>query len=163
MCRYAELSDCRRRFLLQYFGEALLEPCGRCDNCDAGRSTVTDHGDQALPAGRDRSAGKSRFNNAYPADYAYGPGEIISCSNSDPPSSTELALLRVRPQPLISTYPIASSAFRILLELKLWNLRHRMTLQYLDRIHCVFLCTIRGLPFVAHRFDNEHGVSTVPR
>jgi ATP-dependent DNA helicase RecQ len=38
MRRYAELTDCRRRFLLQYFGQEATEPCGRCDNCDAGRS-----------------------------------------------------------------------------------------------------------------------------
>jgi ATP-dependent DNA helicase RecQ len=38
MRRYAELADCRRRFLLQYFGQDQVEPCGRCDNCDAGRS-----------------------------------------------------------------------------------------------------------------------------
>jgi ATP-dependent DNA helicase RecQ len=41
MRRYAELTNCRRRFLLQYFGEAVGEPCGRCDNCDAGRSAPT--------------------------------------------------------------------------------------------------------------------------
>jgi ATP-dependent DNA helicase RecQ len=38
MRRYAELADCRRRFLLLYFGQDQAEPCGRCDNCDAGRS-----------------------------------------------------------------------------------------------------------------------------
>jgi ATP-dependent DNA helicase RecQ len=45
MRRYAELTDCRRRFLLRYFGQGMDDPCGRCDNCDAGRSA---------PAGRDR-------------------------------------------------------------------------------------------------------------
>jgi ATP-dependent DNA helicase RecQ len=35
---YAELRDCRRRFLLEYFGDELPEPCGFCDNCDAGIS-----------------------------------------------------------------------------------------------------------------------------
>jgi ATP-dependent DNA helicase RecQ len=38
MRRYAEMTDCRRRFLLRYFGEAVSEMCGACDNCDAGRS-----------------------------------------------------------------------------------------------------------------------------
>lgn len=38
MRRFAEMTDCRRRFLLRYFGEAVTEMCGACDNCDAGRS-----------------------------------------------------------------------------------------------------------------------------
>ncbi len=38
MRHYAEMTDCRRRFLLQYFGEAVSRACGHCDNCDAGRS-----------------------------------------------------------------------------------------------------------------------------
>jgi ATP-dependent DNA helicase RecQ len=40
MRRYAEMTDCRRRFLLQYFGEAVSRACGHCDNCEAGRSTL---------------------------------------------------------------------------------------------------------------------------
>jgi len=35
---YAETTDCRRRLLLAYFGEQHGDPCGHCDNCDAGRS-----------------------------------------------------------------------------------------------------------------------------
>ena len=38
MRRYAEMTDCRRRFLLQYFGEQVTEACGHCDNCEAGQS-----------------------------------------------------------------------------------------------------------------------------
>ena len=37
---YAEALDCRRRHLLSYFGEDLAEPCGYCDNCDAGTVPV---------------------------------------------------------------------------------------------------------------------------
>lgn len=33
---YAELDECRRAYILNYFGEATDEPCGFCDNCDAG-------------------------------------------------------------------------------------------------------------------------------
>ncbi|GAB2993702.1 ATP-dependent DNA helicase RecQ [Amycolatopsis acidiphila] len=36
MRQYAETQSCRRQFLLGYFGEALDEPCGNCDTCDAG-------------------------------------------------------------------------------------------------------------------------------
>jgi ATP-dependent DNA helicase RecQ len=37
MRAYAEVHDCRREFLLNYFGEAYTPPCGNCDNCEAGR------------------------------------------------------------------------------------------------------------------------------
>lgn len=33
---YAESTDCRRAHLLAYFGEKVLEPCAKCDNCDGG-------------------------------------------------------------------------------------------------------------------------------
>jgi ATP-dependent DNA helicase RecQ len=41
---YAEVRDCRRRFLLNYFGEELPEPCGFCDNCKTGHSYEVDTG-----------------------------------------------------------------------------------------------------------------------
>ena len=31
------MRDCRRTYLLSYFGECLSEPCQHCDNCDEGR------------------------------------------------------------------------------------------------------------------------------
>lgn len=51
MRRYAELTDCRRRFLLRYFGQGADDPCGRCDNCDAGLSTPASHSRDAFAAG----------------------------------------------------------------------------------------------------------------
>ncbi|MDP9384877.1 MAG: ATP-dependent DNA helicase [Actinomycetota bacterium] len=35
---YAETTECRRAFILSYFGEPYDPPCGNCDNCDAGLS-----------------------------------------------------------------------------------------------------------------------------
>ena len=43
MRAYAETDGCRRGFLLSYFGEPFTPPCGRCDNCEAGR------GEAAVP------------------------------------------------------------------------------------------------------------------
>ena len=34
MRQYAETGDCRRRFLLNYFGEDAPDMCGYCDNCE---------------------------------------------------------------------------------------------------------------------------------
>jgi ATP-dependent DNA helicase RecQ len=37
---YAETAGCRRQYLLGYFGELLDDPCGHCDQCDAGVSAL---------------------------------------------------------------------------------------------------------------------------
>lgn len=34
---YAEADDCRRAYLLNYFGDVYDAPCDACDNCEAGR------------------------------------------------------------------------------------------------------------------------------
>jgi ATP-dependent DNA helicase RecQ len=44
---YAETTECRRQFLLGYFGEQLEQPCGYCDNCDAGLSHELSHDDDS--------------------------------------------------------------------------------------------------------------------
>lgn len=42
---YAEVKDCRRAYLLNYFGEAYESPCNHCDNCQAGIAVDDEHGD----------------------------------------------------------------------------------------------------------------------
>lgn len=46
---YAELTDCRREYLLNYFGEEMNDPCGFCDNCDAGLSVEEDEENVPFP------------------------------------------------------------------------------------------------------------------
>jgi ATP-dependent DNA helicase RecQ len=42
MRAYAETAQCRRQFLLGYFGEESSELCGQCDNCTLGLAAATD-------------------------------------------------------------------------------------------------------------------------
>ena len=45
MLQYAEIHSCRRRFILNYFGEDYdAEGCGACDNCLRGRRSQTSSG-----------------------------------------------------------------------------------------------------------------------
>jgi ATP-dependent DNA helicase RecQ len=45
---YAELRDCRRRYLLEYLGQE-SKPCGRCDNCEAGLPRMSAREDEPFP------------------------------------------------------------------------------------------------------------------
>lgn len=35
MQEYADISTCRREYLLRYFGDDFTGPCNHCDNCEA--------------------------------------------------------------------------------------------------------------------------------
>lgn len=49
MRSYAETQDCRRQFLLNYFGEEYQEPCHHCDNCLAGVTVAEDPSGHPFP------------------------------------------------------------------------------------------------------------------
>ena len=67
---YAETTDCRRRFLLAYLGEQREEPCGSCDTCDAGTSTLTEPSEESAT---------SPFPVTTAVEHvAWGPGVVIS-------------------------------------------------------------------------------------
>jgi ATP-dependent DNA helicase RecQ len=51
MRAFAETDGCRRQFVLSYFGEPFDPPCGRCDNCRAGRVVATDASDDPFAVG----------------------------------------------------------------------------------------------------------------
>jgi ATP-dependent DNA helicase RecQ len=51
MRQYTETGQCRRQFLLGYFGEELEKPCGNCDTCSRG-TAEPDPASRADPAGQ---------------------------------------------------------------------------------------------------------------
>ncbi|MFT4041183.1 MAG: ATP-dependent DNA helicase RecQ, partial [Thermomicrobiales bacterium] len=46
---YADMKECRRAYLLNYFGECVDGPCKRCDNCDEGLVRGGTVGDLPFP------------------------------------------------------------------------------------------------------------------
>ncbi|HWE08904.1 MAG TPA: RecQ family ATP-dependent DNA helicase [Solirubrobacteraceae bacterium] len=51
MRAYAERRGCRRAFILGYFGESFMPPCGNCDNCDRGLGEGEDDEGSQFTAG----------------------------------------------------------------------------------------------------------------
>ena len=46
---YADMTDCRREYILNYFGEIYAPPCDNCDNCLAGLSGAKPPSTQPFP------------------------------------------------------------------------------------------------------------------
>jgi ATP-dependent DNA helicase RecQ len=46
---YADMTDCRREYILNYFGEVYAAPCDNCDNCLSGRSVAGSSSAQPFP------------------------------------------------------------------------------------------------------------------
>jgi ATP-dependent DNA helicase RecQ len=65
---YAETTECRRQFLLGYFGEQLDRPCGNCDTCSAGTA-------QERPGADDHD---TPFPVETPVEHTeWGPGVVM--------------------------------------------------------------------------------------
>ncbi len=79
---YAETLDCRRQFLLAYFGDELAEPCGNCDTCESG----TAYHEKTAPAAAadadarpDAAPRASVFHEGQKVQHtAWGAGEVVS-------------------------------------------------------------------------------------
>ncbi|MEW2048704.1 RecQ family ATP-dependent DNA helicase [Streptomyces sp. NPDC005476] len=54
---YAEVTGCRRRFLLGYFGEEYQTPCDACDGCESSRGDASEAQRPAHPAVSDYPVG----------------------------------------------------------------------------------------------------------
>ena len=65
MRSYAELHDCRREYLLNYFGEPFEKPCNFCDNCEAGITQGEDSAERLYPL------------NSRVAHKTWGEGQIL--------------------------------------------------------------------------------------
>jgi ATP-dependent DNA helicase RecQ len=60
MQAYAELTGCRREYLLRHFGEDTPPACEACDNCDSGKSRQTAEVQQEAASSDQPFAVKSR-------------------------------------------------------------------------------------------------------
>jgi ATP-dependent DNA helicase RecQ len=69
---YAETTDCRRRLLLGYFGEQVVDPCGHCDSCEAGTARAAD------PAGDGAAAEEGLDSRTTVRHPEWGEGVVMS-------------------------------------------------------------------------------------
>jgi ATP-dependent DNA helicase RecQ len=65
---YAQTRDCRRRYILNYFGEPFPDPCGHCDSCETGTVEKQDVQNARVPFPL-----KSRVNHK-----KYGEGIVMA-------------------------------------------------------------------------------------
>ena len=62
---YADMTDCRREYILNYFGEVYTPPCDNCYNCLSGLSVAKPPSAQPVPI------------NSQVVHKAWGPGLVM--------------------------------------------------------------------------------------
>lgn len=107
MTRYAYSTGCRQQWILDYFGEQNSEPCGHCDQCDAGEAAPAEEleGEEAVIV-RKALAGVARAskrgeNGKWEA--IYGKGKIMDMLRGAKNASMHVYLTS------LSTYGLLSS------------------------------------------------------
>ena len=58
---YVYSFGCRPQYILNYFGEFDVEPCGKCDNCLSGNENLKVKNEKYIEDGRPRQYGKNKF------------------------------------------------------------------------------------------------------
>ncbi|MFE2885347.1 RecQ family ATP-dependent DNA helicase [Streptomyces sp. NPDC059272] len=86
---YAEATDCRRRFLLGYFGDAGPVPCGGCDNCTGPAP------ERSADAGRPGKAPARQRRWTRTGGRAATPAEAVRTTQPDAPDHAYLPGVRV--------------------------------------------------------------------
>ncbi len=79
---FAETQDCRRRYVVDYFGEPAGDgPCGHCDNCEAGRSrrahATAVRTDDRHPYGIRSRVHHKKYGNGVVMTYAADKVEVL--------------------------------------------------------------------------------------
>jgi RecQ family ATP-dependent DNA helicase len=83
---YAETAGCRRRYLLEYFGEPCPRTCGHCDNCRTGKGAGVGAGVGTRTGGgtgKARKADRREAHVPFPVHaevvhVSWGPGTVMS-------------------------------------------------------------------------------------
>jgi ATP-dependent DNA helicase RecQ len=74
---YAETRDWGRRYILNYFGEEYRNPCGYCDNCDAGTSQKVQAETSDLPFALKSRVRHKKFGDGVVLRYEEDGGKVV--------------------------------------------------------------------------------------
>lgn len=74
---YAQTRDCRRRYILNYFGEPYPNPYGACDNCEAGTVEKVEAETSDLPFALKSRVSHKKFGEGVVMRYEEDGGKVL--------------------------------------------------------------------------------------